>query len=246
MSLILDNSPPPLAERLNDPAVVEKMNRLIDRADQVESLLDQAAVAQQNVPNLLATLMDVADSIAQKASGDGIDLEQRGQGLLQLFLKLTEPETLNAAEQLLAELPKLAAASKLLSEAPNLAATLMDVFDEWQQQLSDEGIDVETSLKQSLHAALWLGSRISETELDRLGTLLRSDVLDEHAVDAVAMAGSALANCQKRSCDIDTPQRVGVLGMFKALRDPNTQRAIAFGLRFSQCFGNSLNTKQSS
>lgn len=245
MTLTLADSSPPLAERLGDPALVHNLIRLIDRADQLESLLDQAAVVQQSVPNLLATLIDVADSVAHNASTDGIDLEQRGHGLLQLFLKLTEPETLDAVEQLFADLPKLAAASKLLSDVPNLAATLMDVLDEWIQQMNEEGIDVETSLKQGLHAALWLGSRISETELERLGTLLRSDVLDEHAVDAVALAGSALAKCQKGSCEIETPKRVGMFGMLKALREPNTQRALAFGLRFSQCFGSSLNAKQS-
>ena len=119
----------------------------------------------------------------------------------------------------------------------------MDVLDEWMLQLKADGIDIETSLKQGLRAALWLGGRVSETELDRLGVLLRSDVLDEHAIDVVAMAGSSLAKCQQDTCEMETPNRIGMFGLLSALRDPNTQRALAFGVRFAKCFGNSMDAK---
>jgi uncharacterized protein YjgD (DUF1641 family) len=241
MTSSLENDSPPLSERLNDPDVARALNRLLDRVDQVAALLDHASAAQKSAPNLLATLVDLGDSIAHKAASDGVDLEQRAQGLFTLMMRLSEPETIQAADRLLAGLPKLAEASQLLAEAPNIFATLMDVLDEWATQLKAEDIDVETSIRQGLHAALWLGARISETELERLGVLLRSDVLDEHAVEAVAMAGTALAKCQAGACELSVPGRVGIFGLLSALRNPDTQRALAFGLRFSQCFGNSLN-----
>ena len=234
---------PSLSERLSDPEVARSLNRLIDRAEQVDAMLDKAAEAQAAVPNLLATLVDLADTVSGQAAKNGIELEQRGQGLMKLLLRLTEPETIQAADRLLRELPKLAEASKLLAEAPNLAATLMDVLDEWTSKLRADGIDIETSLKQGLHAALWLGGRISETELDRLGDLLRSDVLDEHAVDVVALAGSSLAKCQQDTCEMETPKRIGMFGLLSALRDPDTQRALAFGVRFAKCFGNAMDAK---
>ncbi len=244
MSSTAEDASPPLAERLKDPGVARSLNRLIDRADEVNALLDQAAGAQQAAPHLLATVVDLADSLSAQAAQNGVDLEQRGQGLLNLFLRFTEPATLAAADRLLAELPRLAEASKLLAEAPNLAATLMDVLDEWTQKLKAEGIDLETSLRQGLYAALWLGGRISETELERLGVLLRSDVLDEHAIDVVAAAGASLAKCQQDTCEMETPDRVGMFGLLSALRDPDTQRALAYGLRFARCFGSSIDARE--
>ena len=241
MSSELEAKPVPLSERLNDPEVANALNRLIDRAGQLDRMADQLGQVTENAPNLLATLVDLADSVSRSASQQGIDLEERGKGLLQLLVQFTNPATLEAANRLVAELPVLAKAAQ---EAPNLLAIVMDVLDEFTQKLKTEDIDVEKSLRQGLHAALWLGERISETELDRLGTLLRSDVLDENAVETVAMAGTALAKCQDGSCDLDAPQRVGVFGLLAALRDPNVQRFAGFALRFSKCFGNSLNDKQ--
>ena len=103
---------PSLAERLSEPEVARSLNRLIDRAEQVDAMLEKAAEAQAAVPNMLATLVDLADSMSGQAAKNGVDLEQRGQGLMKLFLRLTEPETLQAAEGLLGELPKLAEAIK--------------------------------------------------------------------------------------------------------------------------------------
>ena len=109
MSSTIESEPsemPSLAERLSDPEVARSLNRLIDRAEQVDVMLDKAAEAQAAVPNLLATLVDLADSMSGQAAKNGIDLEQRGQGLMKLFLRLTEPETLRAADRLLGELPQ--------------------------------------------------------------------------------------------------------------------------------------------
>jgi hypothetical protein len=141
-------------------------------------------------------------------------------------------------------LAKLEEAIRLIDDLPNLLAMAMDVFDEWAAKLKDEGIDIESSVRQGLRAALWLGSQIQQDELERLGYLLRSDVLNPHSVEAVGMAGTALASCQQGVCEHPVPKRVGMFGMLSALRDPNTQRAVAFGIQFAKCFGNVLDEKQ--
>ncbi len=230
---------PSLTDRLGDPATAEVLHRLLDHAESLDQMLQVAA----DLPNLLAIAMDFFDAISRKASQDGIDIEQRATQLMKLLVQVTEPNNFKAIERLVARLPKLEEGSALLDELPNLIAIAMDVFDEYAKKLKSEGIDLEQSVRQGLHAALYLGCRINEEELDRIGFLLKSDVLNEHSVETVGMAGSALSSCRRGTCEHPVPKRVGLFGLLNSIRDPNTQRALSFGLQFAKCFGGVLDEK---
>lgn len=158
--------------------------------------------------------------------------------------RLQDPQTVAALNRLLDQADDLSnsiqQARELQETLPNLLAMATDVFDEYAIKLKAQGIDLETSLRQGLHAVLWLGSQIRTEELDRLGYLLRSDVMNEHSVETVGMAGSALASCRRGTCEHPVPKRIGLLGLFSAMRDPNTQRALAFAVQFAKCFGGVL------
>jgi uncharacterized protein YjgD (DUF1641 family) len=228
--------PPSIVDRLNEPQMSQTIHRLLDHAESLERALSFAG----ELPNLLAIAVDVFDAVSQKAARDGIDLEQRAADLLSLLTQITAPDKIQAIEQLISRLPKLENGTKLLDDLPNLVAIAMDVFDEWATQVKDEGIDLERSLRQGLHAALYLGEQIRKEELDRLGFLLKSDVMSENSVATVGMAGSALSSCHQGTCEHPVPKRVGLLGLLGAIRDPNTQRALSFGLQFAKCFGGVL------
>ncbi|MEO9594504.1 DUF1641 domain-containing protein, partial [Rhodopirellula bahusiensis] len=227
---------PPLAERLNDPQTSESLHRLLDRAESLDQILQTVG----EIPHLIAIATDFFDAVSRKASEEGIDLERRATQVAALLVKVTEPANMRSMERLAARLPKLEDGSAVLEELPNLLATVMDVFDEWANNLKSEGIDLEQSVRQGLHAALYLGGQIQEDELDRIGFLVKSEVLDEHSVATVGMAGSALSSCHRGSCEHPVPERVGLFGLLSAIRDPNTQRALSFGLQFAKCFGGEL------
>ena len=229
---------PSLADRLNDPQTSESLHRLLDRAESLDQILQVAG----ELPNLIAIATDFFDAISRKASEDGIDLEQRATQVASLLIRITEPTNMQAIERLVSRLPKLEEGSAFLDDLPNLLATAMDVFDEWARNLKAEGIDLEQSVRQGLHAALYLGGQIREDELDRIGFLVKSNVLDEHSVATVALAGSALSSCRRGTCEHPVPKRVGLFGLLNAIRDPNTQRALSFGLQFAKCFGGELDT----
>lgn len=230
---------PSLSDRLNDPATVEVLHRLLDHAESLDQMLTVAG----DLPNLIAIATDFFDAISRKASQEGIDVEQRATQLLKLLGQVTEPVNMRAIERLVSRLPKLEEGSALLDELPNLLATAVDVFDEWANQLKSDGIELEHSLRRGLHAALYLGGQIREEELDRIGFLLKSDVLNEHSVETVGMAGSALSSCRQGTCEHPVPKRVGLFGLLGAIRDPNTQRALSFGLQFAKCFGGIIQEK---
>ncbi|QDS94552.1 hypothetical protein FF011L_33310 [Roseimaritima multifibrata] len=232
---------PPLADRLSDPATVEVLHRLLDHAESFDRML----LVAKDLPNLVAIAVDFFDAISRKASEEGIDIEERATALVRILGQITQPENMRAMEGLVSRLPRMEEGSAMLDELPNLFATAVDVFDEWAGKLKAEGIELEQSVRQGLHAALYLGSQVRKEELDRIGFLLKSDILDEHSVQTVGMAGSALSSCRRDTCEHGPAKRVGLFGLLGAIRDPNTQRALSFGLQFAKCFGGVLDDKQS-
>ena len=227
---------PSLTDRLNDPQTAEVLHRLLDHAQS----LDQMLTTVGELPNLLAIAVDFFDATCRKASQDGIDIEQRATRLVKLLIQVTEPNNMRAIEKLVSRLPKLEEGSALLDELPNLLATAMDVFDEWAAMQKAQGIDLEQSIRQGLHAALYLGGKLNREELGRIGFLLKSEVLSENSVATVSMAGAALSSCHQGSCEHPVAKRVGFWGLLSAMRDPNTQRALSFALQFAKCFGGVL------
>ncbi|PQO25270.1 hypothetical protein C5Y96_25540 [Blastopirellula marina] len=225
-----------LAERLNDPRTQEMLHRLLDHAEVLDNLLAMA----QDVPNLVAIATDLFDAVARQAADQNIDLEQRATQLLLLFKKATDPENLQALNVLVDHLPQLEKAAEMSDDLPNLIAVATDVFDEWAAELKADGVELEQSVRNGLRAALYLGGQIRREELDRLGYLLKSDVLSQHSVETVSLMGSALSSCRQGSCEHPVPERMGLMGLLSASRDSNTQRALAFAVQFGKCFGNLL------
>ena len=76
---------------------------------------------------------------------------------------------MKALQTLIGRLPQLGELAKLDDEVPNLIASLGDVFDDFQQRCVADGIDLECSMVNGLHAAPWLGCQIDKQDLTRLG-----------------------------------------------------------------------------
>ena len=222
---------------------LEALHRLLDRADDIVRMMDDYERLRNDVPHLAAMSVDIVDERVRKAGEAGIDVEERTRAVLQLLLQFTEENKLAELEKLLTRLPLANQGLEMLENGAPMLAMFVDVFDEWAADLQGKGIDLETSVKQGVQAALWLGQRITQEDLDRLGVLLHSAVLDEHAIEAVGMAGQALARCQQGTCETEKPARAGVWDSIKALRSPEVQRSLAYLLRFATCFGRSLEEK---
>lgn len=199
-----------------------------------------------SVSDALAAGTDAVDERVAAAAEQGVDVDQRLSNFGELITQLTEPETLAALKTVVKQLPQLAELAKVANEIPNIVATLGDVFDDTQQRLADEGMDVERGMVNGLRAALWLGSQVDQSDLQRLGTLIKSDVLNPNAVAVVENAASSLTHVQEDLCQSASTQRVGLFGLLKALRNPDVQRTLAFATRFGECFGKNLGTNDGS
>lgn len=199
--------------------------RLLARLDAVEAKLDRLAPALDAAPAAVAAATDVFDDHAARLRDRGVDVEVRLGRLLALAERLTDDRTHHALEQVL----------DLADQAPGLASMVVDVLDDAARQLAEEGLDVEVGLSRGARAALRFGQMVGPREIDALQTLLASEALAPEAVQVVSAAAQALVECQGRE-----RQRVGPLGLLRALRDPDVQRALDFLVGVGRRFGRAL------
>ncbi|QEG23730.1 DUF1641 domain-containing protein [Mariniblastus fucicola] len=193
-----------------------------------------------SVEDAFATSADAIDEKISRAADKGVEVEPRVEGLLGLLLQLTEPENMKSLQTLVQRLPQLAALAKLADEVPNVIASLGDVFDDFQKRCEGDGVDLERSLVNGLQAALWLGAQIDKQDLEKIGELLKSDILSNEAIAVVGNAANALTSAQKESALSTTKQRIGIFGLLGVMRNPEIQKAVAFAAKFGEQFGKNM------
>jgi len=123
----------------------------------------------------------------------------------------------------------------LLQQAPPLAAVLGDSFDELMRTARDGGVDIEQGLLNGAGAALRFGAVMDVEKVRALEALLHSGVLDPAALQIIGGLGRALIDTASAR-----PAPIGVIGLLKALGDPDIQRALGFLMNFAARFGSRL------
>ncbi len=185
--------------------------------DKTSASLDQALTLAQEAPGLVAMMADMFDEAVRNAAAEGVDLESRLKGVLQLAGQLTEPGTLEALHTVLG----------LLGEAPGFVAMVADMADEQIRTAAAEGIDVDARLK----GILKLTGRLTDPET----THALEGLLDVNSVHAVGALGQALAHSQDKA-----PEAIGPMGLWKKLKDPDVQYAMGFLMNVAQHMGREL------
>ena len=123
----------------------------------------------------------------------------------------------------------------LLRQAPPLAAVLGDSFDEVMRTARDSGLDIEQGLLNGAGAALRFGAVMDADKVRALEALLQSGVLDPAALQIIGGLGRALIDTASAR-----PAPIGLIGLVKALGDPDIQRALGFLVNFAARFGSRL------
>jgi Protein of unknown function (DUF1641) len=123
----------------------------------------------------------------------------------------------------------------LSQQAPAFVAVVMDSFDESMRAASDKGIDVERGVLNGAEAALRFGAMMDAEKVRELDALLKSGVLAPGTLRVVGELGRALTETAAAP-----PAAPGVLGLLKALGQPDVQRALGFLVTFAERFGRRL------
>ena len=123
----------------------------------------------------------------------------------------------------------------LAQQAPAAVAVLMDSFDEVMRTAGDRGIDVERGVLNGAEAALRFGATMDAQKVRELDALLNSGVLAPGTLRIIGELGRALTETAA------APRAAsGLLGLLRALREPDVQRALGFLVTFAERLGRRL------
>ena len=123
----------------------------------------------------------------------------------------------------------------LAQQAPAVVAVLMDSFDEVIRTANNKGIDVERGVLNGAEAALRFGATMDAEKVRELDALLKSGVLAPGTLRIMGELGRALTETAAAPAATS-----GLLGLLKALGQPDVQRALGFLVTFAERFGRRL------
>jgi hypothetical protein len=146
-------------------------------------------------------------------------------------------------ESIAAFVDSLRPAAELLHQAPAVAGMVGDSFDALMRTAADNGLDVERGLLNGAEAAVRFGATMNAEKVRELEALLQSGVFDPAALRIVGELARALVATASAQA---APPEVGLVGLLKALRDPDVRRAIGFLVTFAERFGGRLAEPQPS
>lgn len=207
----------------------EVLLRLERRLESIERRLDILDTVSHHAPALVAGATDSFDELVREASGRGVDLQGALDRTLDLVLALAQPESLRAMESLVAHLPTLQQAIDLFEKMPDVIAATTDAADDLVAHAMRVGIDPSALLRNGVMVIMRLGRLVDSPEFE---ALLDSGMLEPRAVGVLGRAATALADASP-----NTSESVGLLSLMRALRDPDVQTTVRFGLAVARGFG---------
>jgi hypothetical protein len=228
-------APTDLAERLRDPATQAAVHGLLDRVDRLNHAIDALSAVAARAPAAVAMITDVADDAAAGAAARGVVLDERLRQALGLAERLYAPRTIAVLSALLDRVDAVERLLAAADAAPGFVAMAVDIADDAMRDAQASGLDVERGLAQGAGAAIRLGSMMGAEQVASIEAVMRSGLLDPRTVRVVGGIGRALT-----AASIEEPPRVGLLGLLRALRDPDVQRALGLLLGVAAGIGQEL------
>lgn len=218
------------------PKITELLTQLSVRIDSLERSLSSIDEFIKKLPAMMAITTDVADDFYRNAAASGIDIEERLKKAGNLFVQLSDPKKIDTLSHFIHTLDTMTPLLKQFERIPDTLAVVVDSFDELYRSAERSGIDFELIAKQGRDAAAQLNELLKS---DELKALMNSGILNPKAVNIVAQAGCALAECKE-----DRPKKLGIIGLIKALGNCDLQCALGFLISFSKRFGRLLKNNE--
>ncbi|WP_337172100.1 DUF1641 domain-containing protein [Gemmatimonas aurantiaca] len=245
-----------LLARLSEEKTIDALNRLLDRldviaflADALDGFLSRANVVAESVAESVSDLKrltgdetatgDVISRIPQLARV-GVQLADVSatpafQRLIDsgLIERLGNEQTIDAVKAVLDRLELAAftldAIDGFLRRGDTIATALSDDIDDLKRA-SDADF---TKFKEVLAA---LPPLVAAGQ-----TLVKSGMLEPRTVEVLGKIGRSAADSYEEARTSNAESKpIGMLGLLRALRDPDVNRAVSFALHVSKAYGQTL------
>lgn len=227
---------PALQESMDIPKITDLLTHLSVRIDSLERSLSSIDEFIKKFPAMMAITTDIADELYRNAAASGIDMEERLKKAGKLLVRLTDPKKIDTLSHFINTLDIMTPLLKQFEKVPDTLAVIVDSFDELYKSAERSGIDFELIMKQGKDAAAKLNEILKS---DELKALMNSGILNPNAVNIVAQAGCALAECKE-----DHPKKMGIFGLIKELGNCDLQCALGFLISFGKRFGRLLKNNE--
>ena len=216
----------------SDKSLLTLLERIDRRLARLEDAVTRLDGLTRGAPAVVATVADVVDGMAARLAERGVDVDERVREVTRLTEKVTSPASLRAIEALVERLGTVESALRLADQVPGAVATITDIVDGLAARLAADGVDVDARVQTAVRLLERLTAPRTSAALE---TLLDSGMLDERALGALARLAEALGAAGETA-----PPSVGAWGAFRALGDPDIQRALGFLLTIAKGLGRAL------
>lgn len=245
-----------LLDRLDSVAFfVESMDGFVRRGetivDSISSTVDELRHSQasenmellQKTPQMLKTGSQLAEAAAV------MDLDRLNQS--KVLERLTDASTLEALNTLLDQLPLVSFLMQALSEFMERGEVVADNLAEVVQELHLKEMDPAKVIKlmESLPKLQEAGDKLLASDLlgenlhklmDAGTSVLKSGMLDEHVVNRLGELGKQTVSAYDEAISRPTQPIGGLFAMLRAMKDPDVQKVLGFGLSFAKAFAKNI------
>lgn len=156
---------------------------------------------------------------------------------LQLKERLADPRTIQALNKLLEELPAtvflLDMLKGFLKRGPEIAENISDSLAPFRPSPGDVAQTKET-LDNAVAAAVKLKEFLNSAQFK---ALIESDILKPESIQLVSLLARSLTTSVQ---NYDSEAKLGVIGLLRALNDPDVQRSTNFLVGILKNFGTEL------
>lgn len=154
-----------IAEKLTAPSMVEKINALVDAADQTSGMVSMT--------------VDIIDDTVKTAAEKGVDINERLESALVLAEKLTAPQVVTQINGML----------DMLNQSSGVIAMAADSFDGIMQAAIERGVDPQEFMTQLFSVTTKLAQLMSTDEMKEI---VDGGIFDVGTLKIIGAASAAL------------------------------------------------------
>lgn len=233
----------PLLLKLTDPKFLDIVETMTEKSTSLEQVLH----ATEEIPKVLSTGVNTMDAFAETLQDQGVDINERIDGLVPLLIKLSDPKFMRVMEKMADKSDLIEQAIDASEELPKILVTGVNTVDALIAQMQDNGEDIDQRLENVIKIANILTSSkmvrflsFFDHHMERFLTLGNKFVdADQLNAKFAAFLEDATTSLVETTCAPAKPIK-GIFSMLGVMKDENVSRTMGFAVELAKSFGRNI------